>query len=184
MVGFGLLDGWRGLPAVKSVEAAGDLAGELDVSDLILSNGNEVGLIEEDVGGLEERIAEEAVGVEVLLAELLLLVFVGGDALEPRQRREHAEEGVQLGVLRDVRLDEDGADLGVETGGEEVDRHVADVLAERGGIGVVGGEGVEVGDEEVALVLVLELDPVVERAHVVAEVKAAGGTHAREDAGA
>src|SRR5580704_6347065 len=73
---------------------------------------------------------------------------------------------------------------GMKTGGEEVDRYVADVLAERGGIGVVGGEGVVVGDEEVALVLVLELDPVVEGAHVVAEVQAAGGTHAGEDAGA
>ena len=74
-----------------------------------------------------------------------------------------------------------GAELGVETGGEEVERDIADVLPERGGVGVVGGEGVEVGDEEVALVLVLELDPVVERAHVVAEVEAASGTHARED---
>ena len=109
VVGAGLLDGWGGLGAVEGVEAAGDLAGELDVGDLVLADGDEVGLVEQDVGGLEERVAEEAVGGEVLLAELLLLVLVGGDALEPAERGEHAEEGVQLGVLGDVGLDEDGA---------------------------------------------------------------------------
>ena len=74
--------------------------------------------------------------------------------------------------------------LGIEAGGEEVEGDVADVLAEGRGVGVVGGEGVEVGDEEVAVVLILELNPVVERAHVVAEVEAAGGAHSAEDAGA
>ena len=82
----------------------------LDVRDLILTDGDEVGLIEEDVGGLEERVAEEAVGGQVLLAELLLLVFVGGDAFEPAERGEHAEERVEFEVLGDVRLDEDGAE--------------------------------------------------------------------------
>ena len=89
---------------------------------------------------------------------------------------------MQLGVLGDVGLDEDGRALGVEPGGEEVEGDVADVLAESGGVGVVGGEGVEVGDEEEAVVLVLKLDPVVERAHVVAEVQAASGAHAAKDA--
>jgi hypothetical protein len=43
---------------------------------------------------------------------------------------------------------------------------------------------VQVGDEEEAVGLVLELNPVEERAHVVAEVQAACGTHSGEDAGA
>ena len=87
----GLFDGRSGLRAVEGVEAASDLASEFDVGDLVLADGNEVGLVEEDVGGLEERVAEKPVGVEVFLAELLLLVFVGGDALEPGERGEHAE---------------------------------------------------------------------------------------------
>ncbi len=57
------------------------------------------------------------------------------------------------------------------------------LLRSDGWIGVVGRQRVKVGDEEVAIVLVLELDPVVERAHVVAKVKAAGGSHAAQDAG-
>jgi hypothetical protein len=43
---------------------------------------------------------------------------------------------------------------------------------------------VQIRDEEIAVVLVLELHPVVEGAHIVAEVQPAGGAHAREDAGA
>ncbi len=78
---------------------------------------------------------------------------------------------------------------GIEAGGEEVQGHfVARCCAELDGVGVVGGERVVVGDEEEALVLwravfvggVLQLDPVVERAHVVAEMEPAGGSHAAE----
>ena len=43
--------------------------------------------------------------------------------------------------------------------------------------------GVKVGDEKVALELVLKLDPVGERTHVVAEMELAGGAHPAEDAG-
>ena len=60
----------------------------------------------------------------------------------------------------DVALDEEGAERGVEAGGQEVEGNVADVLLELAGVGVVGGGGVVVGDEEVAVVLMLEGDPV------------------------
>jgi len=170
------------LRAVERVETTGYLTGQLDVGDLIVAYRDEVRLVEEDVGGLEERVAEEAVGVQVLLAELLLLIFVGRNTLKPWQWGEHTEEGVQLAVLGDVGLDEDGGALGIEARGEEVQRDVADVLAEGRGIGVVRRQGVEVGDEEVAVVLVLKLNPVVERAHIVAEVQAAGWAHAAKDA--
>ncbi len=73
---------------------------------------------------------------------------------------------------------------GVEAGGEEVERDLEDVLLHAAGVGVVGGECVQVGDEEVAVVVVLQVDPVVQRTHVVAEVKAAGGSHAGEYTGA
>ncbi len=169
---------------VEGVEAAGDLAGDFDVGGLILADGDEGGLVGEDIGGLEEGIAEEAVGGKIFLFELLLLILVGGNALKPGDRGDHAEEGVQLKVSGDVGLDEDGAEVGVESGGEEVEGDLADVVFEGGGVGVVGGEGVVVGDEEVTLVLVLELDPVVEGSHVVTEVESSGGAHAGEDAGA
>ena len=184
MVCAGLFDGRRGLGAVEGVEAAGDLAGEFDVGDLILADGDVVRLVEEDVGRLEERVAEEAVCVEVFSRSCSCWSFYVGTRSSHGQRGEHAEEGKEFGVLGDVGLDEDRRALGVEAGGEEVQGDVTDVLAEGRGVGVVGGEGVKVCDEEVAVVLVLEPGPVVERAHVVAEVQAAGWAHAGEDAGA
>jgi hypothetical protein len=90
---------------------------------------------------------------------------------------------MQLRVVHDLRLLEDDATAGVESGGEEVERDVLQVLLQERGVGVVGGEGVEVGDEEVSVVVLLKVHPVMERAHVVAKVQATGGSHAGEDAG-
>ena len=71
---------------------------------------------------------------------------------------------------------------GIEAGRQPVDEHVADVLLQLRGVLVAGGEHVPVGDEEEALVLVLQLHPVAQRAVVVAEVQPAGGAHAGQHA--
>jgi hypothetical protein len=91
---------------------------------------------------------------------------------------------VEFSVLFDVALDEEDRFGGVEAGGEVVEDDFAGVRGDLRGVGVVGGEGVPVGDEVVAVVLrvVLQADPVVQGAHIVAEVKFAGGAHAGEDA--
>ena len=103
-LGLGL--GEHRLPRV--VEAAGHLAGELDVGHLVGAHRHPVRLVHEDVGGLEQRVAEEAVGRR-LDAELLHHLLVGGHALEPAHRDDHREEQVQLRVLRHPRLDEQRA---------------------------------------------------------------------------
>jgi hypothetical protein len=46
---------------------------------------------------------------------------------------------------------------------------------------VLGGQGVPVGDEEQAGVLVLQPDPVLQHPVVVAQVQAAGRAHPGED---
>ena len=47
--------------AVELVEAAGDLAGDLEVRGLVLADRHEVAADDQDVGGLEDRVAEQAV---------------------------------------------------------------------------------------------------------------------------
>ena len=82
----------------------------------------------------------------------------------------------------DVALHEERGDLRVEAGGEEIECDLGDIGPQLAEVGVVGGEGVEVGDEEIAVVFVLEPDPVVEGSHVIAEVQLAGRPHAAKNA--
>ena len=123
-------------------------------------------------------IAEEAVGRQILFLELRLLVLVGRHALEPAQRRDHRQQQMQLGVLGHVRLHEQGRDPGVQARGQPVDEHVVDVLLQPRRVLVAGGQRVPVGDEEVALVLVLQFHPVAQRAVKIAQMQRPGGPHA------
>src|SRR5271169_4555301 len=90
---------------------------------------------------------------------------------------------MEFGVCGDLGLEEDGGFGGVEARGEEVDGDLQGVFSDGGGVGVVGGEGVPVGDEVEALVggIGLQLDPVLQGAEVVADVETSGRAHAGED---
>jgi hypothetical protein len=65
------------------VETPRHLAGELDVGDLVLPHRHQAGSVGEDVRALEQRVAEETVGREVPLLQLLLLVLERRYPLEP-----------------------------------------------------------------------------------------------------
>ena len=84
---------------------------------------------------------------------------------------------MQLGVLGHMRLHEQRRDARVQARGQVVDEHLPDVFLQLRGVLVAGGERVPVRDEEIALVLVLQLDPVAQRAVIVAEVQRAGRPH-------
>ncbi len=170
------------LAGVQVVEAPGDLTGQLHMRHLIGTHRHEVRFIEQDVRRLQQRVAEEAVGVQVLLGQLRLLILEGGHALQPAERRKHAEQRRQPVVLQDVGLPKDDAAARVKAGGQEVQRDLEAVLAQLAGVGVVGGQRVKIGNEEEAVVLILQLHPVVQGAHVVAQVQLAGGSHAAENA--
>ena len=91
-----------GLAPVDVVEAPRDLAGELDMRHLVLADRHLVGVVDEDVRALQQRVAEEPVGGQVALAQLLLLVLVARHALQPAERRHHGQQQVQLGMLGHV----------------------------------------------------------------------------------
>src|SRR2546429_7400759 len=167
---------------VEVVEAPRGFAAELHVRHLVLAHGHVGGAVHQDVGALQQRVTEEAVGPEILLLQLLLLILVTGYALAPAERRDHRQQQVQLRVLGHVRLDEQRRDPGIEAGRQPVDEHLVHVLLQVRGLVVAGREHVPVGHEEEALVLVLQLHPVAQRAVIVAEVQPPGGSHARQDA--
>src|SRR5664279_1642154 len=106
---------------IELVEPPRNFARQLHVWHLIFTDGDEVRLVQQDVGRLQQWISEKAIGAEVLVPEVLALLLVAGHALQPSQRRDHAEQQVQLGVLQHVRLDEQRAALGIEPGRKVVD---------------------------------------------------------------
>ena len=178
---FGLLLEAR-LAPVDVVEAAGDLAGQFHVRDLILPHRHAGGLVDEDVRALQQRIAQKAVGGEILLLELFLLVLVGGHPFQPAQGGDHRQQQVQFGMLRHARLDEEMRHARIDAGRQPVDHHVPDARRDDVRLFVVGGERMPVGHEEEAVVLVLQLDPVLQHAVIVAQMELAGRPHAGQDA--
>jgi len=58
------------------------------------------------------------------------------------------------------------------------------IIGDRGSIGIIAGQRVPIGDEVEAIVrgIVLQFDPVLESAEVVADMETSGGAHARENA--
>jgi hypothetical protein len=91
-----------GLAPVEMVEAPRGLACQLHVRHLVLADRHVGGAVHQDVRALQQRVAEEAVGGEILLLELLLLILVTRHAFEPAERHHHREQQVELSVLRHV----------------------------------------------------------------------------------
>ena len=90
--------------------------------------------------------------------------------------------GVEGHHLGHVGLNEDDAALRVQVRRQPVQHHLIDVglnlpcILRRGN----SGEGVDVHGTVDTFVAILEVNPVLERTQVVAEMKLAGGAHSRE----
>ena len=171
--------------AVEVVEAAGDLAGDLDVRLVVLADRHQVGARQQDVGGLEHRVAQQPQRDRLLIQQRGAgHVFDAWQAGQPRHRHQVAEEQRQLVGLVHGRLEEDGGLGRVNARAEVVQHHAAGVIRGRVDVfpAVLGGQHVQVGDDEVALVFVLQAHAVAQAAHVMPQVQPAGGTVAGEDA--
>jgi hypothetical protein len=168
----------RRVGAIDIVEAARHFTRHLDVRRLVLADRHVGGLVNQDVGRLQQRVAEQAVGRR--FAVLLELVLVAGDALQPAQRRAHRQQREQLGMLGQAALDEQRGLLGVDARGQPVHHHVVDIALDVGMVLVVRGHRMPVGHEKEAVELGLQAHPVLQRAMVVAQMQRAGGAHARQ----
>ena len=161
------------------VEAAGDLAHQLDVLALVVADRHLGRLVGEHVGGHQHRVEEERRRDQLALLRRLVLEL--GHAVEVAVGGDRGEQPGQLGVLAHVGLAEEDAALGVEAGGEQDRGRVVEPLAQLGRV-VGDRDRVQVDDaEDRRLAAVLALDVLADRADVVAEVLAAGGLDAGED---
>ena len=155
--------------AVAAVEGADDLAADSSRwAAWSRPTGTRSALVDDDVGGLQDRVREQAVVDVVRL--LLLLLLVGRRPLHPADGRYGREQPGELGVLGAVALDEERACVRIEPEGQEGRGHLARSRAEHVGI-VEARQRVVVDDAVDRLELALQRDIVANRAQVVAEVR-------------
>ena len=107
--------------AETGVEATDDLARQLEVLALVLTDGNARRAVEQDVRGLQHRIGEEP---EVDVVGLVLrLVLELRHPLELAVRCHRRQDPAELGVLGHLRLDEQRRLVGIDAAGQELDGH-------------------------------------------------------------
>jgi hypothetical protein len=80
-------------------------------------------------------------------------------------------------MLRDPRLDEDSASFGIETGRKEVQNDILCRLLYCLRAGIPRRKGVPVGTKIVALVLILQPDPILESSYEISEMELSAGLH-------
>jgi hypothetical protein len=84
---------------------------------------------------------------------------------------------MQLKVSFHVALNEHRRDRGIETRREKVKNDLANIDLQVRSVGIVRRQRMIVRDKEVALILVLQLHPVMQRTHIVSQVQLARRTH-------
>ena len=146
---------------------------------LILAHRHAVGQVEQDVGGLQHRVGEEADGDRFAARRLLL---ERDHALELAHHRDAVEEPGELGVLVHVALHEHDRALGVEARGDQRGERVAGRGRQLGGLERLRHR-VQVDDAEDRLgaVALLICDVMADRAEIVADVFLAGRLDAGKD---
>ena len=160
------------------VEFLGDVAGQLQMLLLVLAHRHMRGAVDEDVGGHQARIGEQAErGVLAVLAGLVLELR---HAVHPADARHAVEDPGKLGMLHHPALVEDDVLLRVDAGGEEGRGDRARLILE-----VIMHElrcqRMQVDHAIDAVGRVLQRDELLDRAEIVAEVEVARRLDAGED---
>ena len=165
--------------AVPVVEADGQLTGQLEVLTLVVADRHPLGVVEEDVGALEDRVGEQA-GPDRVPPALLSLNWVIRRsspmvAVHSSSQVIRACSGTWLWTNRQQRSGSRPA--------ASRSRAVVEGPAAQLGRVDLQGQGVEVDDAVEGVVVVLVGHPVANGAQVVPQMEVAAGLDAGEDSG-
>ena len=151
------------------VEPLRQVAGQLEVLALVLTHRDPVGLVDEDVRGLQDRVREQADGrpVGAALGGLVLELRHPAGLAEPGQAAEHP---AQLSVLGYVRLDEQRGPLRVDAGREQLRHRPPGPLPQQLRF-VLHRDRVQVDHAVERVVVLLQSHPLTHRPEIIAEVE-------------
>ena len=148
------------------------------MGELVLSDRHPHALDDDDVRALQNWIREQA---QVHVLRMLLgHLLEGGSTLDPAERGHHRQQEVELCDLRHLGLLIDDAPRRIDADSQQVRGQIEHLVLDLVPVGL-GREGVVIRDEVEALVLALEVDPVLGRAEVIAEVEPSRGPDAAQD---
>ncbi|MPM34715.1 hypothetical protein SDC9_81302 [bioreactor metagenome] len=180
--------GQREMLAVDVVEAGRDVARHFDMLNLVAPHGHLVGVEDQDVGGHQHRIHEQAcrhavIAVAARLGVLVLRGLVRMGAVEHALAGHAGEEPGELGDFGQRRLAIERHLLGVEPGGQPAGGNL-----QRRAVHALGvlrlDQRVVVGQKVVALHARIAAGPDggADHAGVVAQMRSAGRRDAGEEA--
>ena len=147
--------------------------------DLVLADGHDVGVVDQNVGRHQHRIGEQP-GVGADPAGLLILV--GNAALQQAHRCAAEKDPAELGHLGHVRLQEQGGAIRIEPQGQQIERRVERVAPQLRRV-ADRRQGVQIGNEiKGRFGLVLQVDVLPNCAEVIAPMETPGGLDAGKNA--
>lgn len=158
--------------AVTVVETDCDVARELKVLFLVYAHGHEVGAEQQNVRRHEHGIVHEP-HVDVVGVPGALVLELGHTG-RLADIGVAVENPLQLGVFLDMRLEVKHGFFGVDAAREELCEKAHARLAKLRGL-PPHGEGVQVGDEENRVELLLHFAPVLDRAEIISQRNRARG---------
>jgi hypothetical protein len=163
---------------VIAIEPNREIAGQLQVLLLVFAHRHQVGLIEQNVRRHQDRIIEQPdADVFLLFARLVLELR---HALELGHARHPVKQPGQFRVGRNIRLHKNRRHVGIDADGD-IDARQFTCLGRQDFRILREGDGVQVHDAEKTLVIVLQRDPVAQRAQVISQMNVTRGLGATKD---
>ena len=166
--------------AVQLVKAADDLAGHFHVRLLILAYRHQVRLTEGDIRRLADGIPQKAVG-HIAVAVVGRLGLDGGVVPQRINRHQHGIKDGQLPDGRDAALLYQRNLVGVQPDRQVIHRYLVDAVLQQLRVFKVGGQRLDIRQQDKTLVFLLQLDAALQAAHIVAQMQLAGGTVPGQD---
>jgi segregation and condensation protein A len=171
---------WNDEGVAKAVvEAHRSVARDLDVLSLILTDGYVIGVVQENVGGLEGRVGEKPTTDKILFA-FGRLVFELGHPRELAVADGALHHPTKLVVFGHVALGKDCCHAGVEADGEQHGGGAQGRSTDLARL-VSDCQGMQVDYSVERIGLVLTVDPVTQGSEVVTDVQITGGLDTRQD---